>query len=277
MDPARAFTAYARNAPGVDFQTFGEGLRPEIRERLARAQAVLPFPIRVSSGARTNNPNSQHYGGNAVDISMRDLSDEQRLLLARAMIREAGFNRIGAYSGNTGLHVDMKDQRRPDGKPWAMFDKTAMKLDAAPEWFRTAVEATPGQAFAARAAGARAGRQARNGNEITVRPRSQAPEAPAPEISTFLGMPTEQAMGLGAGLLGTIVAAFGGFGNGDDGGAAQAKGLVQQPMARPEMPAVVPPEAFLGAPRQAAQVYDPAPALMPAAPEIIGNQRVRRG
>lgn len=118
-------------------------LAKSVRNSLTNAQGLVSFPISIRSGYRdpeTNSkvggaPHSEHMDGNAVDIDLRGLSNAQRTELVQALVK-AGFNRLGAYSGNTGLHVDMKDQRNEDGSPWAMFDRTAANMHKAPKWFK---------------------------------------------------------------------------------------------------------------------------------------------
>ena len=119
-----------------------KGIKNDVLTRLTSVQDLVPFDIKIRSGARDPTTNekvggahgSEHLSGNAADIDLKGLSDEQRTQLVSQLVK-SGFNRIGAYSGNTGLHVDMKDQRQPDGSPWPMFDRTKDNMDKAPSWF----------------------------------------------------------------------------------------------------------------------------------------------
>jgi uncharacterized protein YcbK (DUF882 family) len=115
----------------------------ELRKPLEETAEALGFPLIIRSGHRDTRhnrrvggaPGSEHVTGNAVDLDLRGLSDEQRKDLVKELVLR-GVNRLGAYSGNTGLHVDMKDQRHPDGSPWAMFNRSARNMGSAPSWFK---------------------------------------------------------------------------------------------------------------------------------------------
>lgn len=128
----------------VQWNGYGDGLKPGIVTVLNAAQALVDFPITLSSGARDPSRNkaaggvggSQHLTGNAVDISLKGLTNDQRTQLVRALA-QTGALRIGAYSGNTGLHVDMgKGWGVPKGySVYPMFDKSFFNMGGAPKWF----------------------------------------------------------------------------------------------------------------------------------------------
>ncbi|CAB4159083.1 Peptidase M15A, C-terminal [uncultured Caudovirales phage] len=144
----RTFAGFARHQdslPGIAWNNVDRTqLDPSVADRLDRLQTNMPFPIEIRSGFRDPSRNaavggarnSEHTTGRAVDISLRGLDDEQRRLLVATATGPGMFNRVGAYSGNTGLHLDMRDQRLPDGTSWPMFDRSRANTPNAPSWFR---------------------------------------------------------------------------------------------------------------------------------------------
>lgn len=116
-------------------------------ESVQRMASLDPDGVSLSSGYRDPEKNaavggkkdSQHLHGNAVDRSLKGMTDEEKTR-AVADARYAGFERIGAYSGKKGLHLDNAtrwegDPRsQPDGT-YAMFDASADNMGNAPGWF----------------------------------------------------------------------------------------------------------------------------------------------
>lgn len=254
--------------PGINWRDMQNGLQPAIVDALTRAQATLGFPLTLSSGARPNGrPTSQHFHGNAVDISLAGLPDDQRTAIVKALAA-AGFNRLGAYSGNTGLHADMKDQRQPNGQPWLMFDRTAANMHMAPAWFRGAFG--DGTAYAAAPQG--------RVNEVTIN-KAPAPVAERPMglMETLAGLDTNQKMGLGLGALGAIASlAMGGSGPVPEGLAPQSP-PVMAPPTRLDMPQLAPPEFTLGRAVQSAG-FDALPSPQEVMTGgLIGRPQLRRG
>jgi hypothetical protein len=130
---------------------YNSGLTPAVVQALTKAQSLVDFPIVVRSGARSAEGNraaggaraSEHLGGNAVDISLNGLTEAQRTMLTRALV-QAGVRRIGAYSGNTGLHIDMKNQGPAKGYPvWPMYDRSINNMGRAPAWFTAGLRGGP--------------------------------------------------------------------------------------------------------------------------------------
>jgi muramidase (phage lysozyme) len=77
----------------------------------------------------------EHTHGNAMDVSLRGLSDTQRAELVQAL-RARGAKRFITYSKYPDmLHVDLKDQRG-NGQPYFMHDKSARNMNNAPDWFK---------------------------------------------------------------------------------------------------------------------------------------------
>jgi len=272
VDASRAFTAYAQakaSGPGVNWRELQGGLQPGVVDALTRAQAALGFPINLVSGARPNGrPTSQHFHGNAVDISLAGLPDDQRTAVVKALAA-AGFNRLGAYSGNTGLHADMKDQRQPNGQPWLMFDRTAANMHMAPAWFRGA--------FGDGTAYARTPQAPGQGREITISKAAPQAERPATLMETLAGLDTTQKAGLGLGVLGAIASlAMGGSGPVPEGLQAQSPPVAAPPV-RLDMPQLAPAEFTLGRAVQSAG-FDALPTPQDVMTGgLIGRPQLRRG
>ena len=97
------------SAPYVEKQA--EGLGPEINQRLSRLQQLHgEFTITSTTGGvmgpgTGHSRGSLHYSGQAVDIHINSLSQEERMRLVENA-RRAGFNRIGL--ANDHLHLDMR-------------------------------------------------------------------------------------------------------------------------------------------------------------------------
>jgi Peptidase M15 len=128
---------------------YDSNLKPEVVDVLNHAQSLVDFPISLSSGYRSPKRNaavggakkSQHLTGNAVDISVKGLTDAQRTQLTRALV-QSGALRLGAYKGNTGLHVDMAPGYAPRGDypVYAMFDRSANNMAGAQPWFKAGLD-----------------------------------------------------------------------------------------------------------------------------------------
>lgn len=131
-------------------------LQPTFRSALTDTSAALGMPLRILSGHRgEDHPVEQakmfrgygageHTKGNASDIDMTGMSEEQRIQLVREL-RSRGVLRFGTYSNMPNvLHVDTKDQNK-DGQSWFMHDKTNTKMESAPAWFKQAAAEPPGQ------------------------------------------------------------------------------------------------------------------------------------
>jgi muramidase (phage lysozyme) len=77
----------------------------------------------------------EHTHGNAMDVSMKGLSDDQRSMLVQKLISKGAkrFITYGRYPDM--LHVDLKDQTG-NGQPYFMHNKSAKNLKSAPAWIR---------------------------------------------------------------------------------------------------------------------------------------------
>ena len=63
---------------------------------------------KVGSSREKNTPDSRHFHGDAIDVSVQGLSDSQKLKLV-ADAKKAGFTGFGF--GNNILHIDMGRNR----------------------------------------------------------------------------------------------------------------------------------------------------------------------
>lgn len=139
-------------APGIAWNGKDSNLEPELVAAIDSASTNLTFGLNVVSGYRTREQNeaaggasqSQHIHGNAIDISIKGMSDAQKSALVTSLA-EAGAKRIGIYSGNTGLHVDMAEgYPPPEGFTfYPMFDSSFHKLGNAPAWFVETAKGNP--------------------------------------------------------------------------------------------------------------------------------------
>jgi hypothetical protein len=123
--------------PGVELGM----LSAPTRNMLTYIQRNSTLPdLSITSGHRTIEKNravggstrSQHLHGNALDIPIAHLSDEQKSnLLAQAIA--AGAKGIGIYKGGKTLHIDTRS--RPDmwgANPGAPYD--SVRPEAFPAW-----------------------------------------------------------------------------------------------------------------------------------------------
>jgi hypothetical protein len=133
----------------VQWNGYDANLKPEVVQVLNKAQQLVDFPIVLNSGYRSPERNkrvkgaskSQHLTGNAVDISLRGLNDQQRTQLTRALAQSGG-KRLIAYTGNTKMHLDMASGYKPQKgySAYAMFDRSAANMDRAYPWFKAGLD-----------------------------------------------------------------------------------------------------------------------------------------
>lgn len=136
----RAFTDYARQT--TDLGAFDEGqLSPAAQGvvRSIRDESGVPS-LQVTSGFRSPTKNaavggakgSQHIQGNAVDISLRGLTEAQKAAVLDTAAK-AGARGVGIYNGGTTLHVDT----RPDAAFWGpnrAAPYSGAPISSAPDW-----------------------------------------------------------------------------------------------------------------------------------------------
>lgn len=104
---------------------------------LSVTSAGRPGAINASVGGVKN---SSHITGEAIDISLAGMSDEEKSK-AVENAKMAGFTGIGAYSNNNSLHLDMNPRESIErnalnkGIAYGMFDYSQANLANAPGWF----------------------------------------------------------------------------------------------------------------------------------------------
>lgn len=128
-----------------------ETISPTLRTTLTAASQELGRDLTISSGYRSGNHpverrkrngGGEHTRGNAADISMAGMNDNQRADLVRALMAQ-GVTRFITYTGSPDmLHVDLKKQKGSNGLPYFMHDKSARNLRRAPAWLRAIAEET---------------------------------------------------------------------------------------------------------------------------------------
>jgi hypothetical protein len=97
------------------------------------------FPnVNVTSALRPGDTNSQHARGNAADLSLRGLPQEQRAALVQNLTagRYGNVGGLGTYNA-TGdlLHVDTRSGSKMAWGP----DRSRASLNQTPQWFQAAV------------------------------------------------------------------------------------------------------------------------------------------
>lgn len=133
-------------ALGFDHPDQAAGVNPQLKSMVADTFKELGLDnAEVISGYRSPSHPSErnkksgggeHTHGNAMDVSMKGLSDQQRAQLVNGLIVKGAkrFITYGKYPDM--LHVDLKDQTG-NGAPYFMHDKSARNLRRAPAWFQS--------------------------------------------------------------------------------------------------------------------------------------------
>lgn len=157
--PELNYDRFNAKAPSVNWGGIDpDEVDPYTREKIEEAQSQLDFSINITSGFRDKATNarvggaskSQHTHGRAADISLSNLDDDQRsdLVSALGRVSEKGKGRVGAYSGNTGLHYDTAPHSTQNyGGLHPMYDKTIKNMDRAPSWFSKGLQAVEKQDY----------------------------------------------------------------------------------------------------------------------------------
>lgn len=125
------------------------GINEGLRTILTNASSQLGMQLKITSGTRSAEYNasvggaedSRHVHGDAADIDMSGMDDNERYALLQEL-RAQGVKRFITYSKSPNmLHVDMSEANGPE---WFMFDKSNKNIGKAPTWFQTAAgEARP--------------------------------------------------------------------------------------------------------------------------------------
>ena len=119
-----------------------EDLTPQLREFAFGLSSKYNIPI--TSGFRDKSHNdavggassSQHLHGNAVDLSLKGISEAEKAKVIADILADPRTGGIGHYD-NESIHVDFRQGGRA---AWGQ-DRTSKSLATAPAWFRSAVEA----------------------------------------------------------------------------------------------------------------------------------------
>lgn len=119
------------------------GLQPAFKTALLNTSSYLGKQLKITSGHRDAEYNasvggakdSRHVHGDAADIDMTGMSDEERYNLVQTL-RANGMKRFISYSKSPNmLHVDMSDAQ---GQSWFMHDKSNDTMHRAPTWLQRA-------------------------------------------------------------------------------------------------------------------------------------------
>jgi hypothetical protein len=128
-----------------------EGLTPETIAHVEAMARMNPHSrLSITSAKRSKSQNrkaggarrSQHLTGNAYDMDLSGLTDEQRAQRV-AQARALGADRIGSYANHPDmLHVDFaKRYGNNAGGVYAMHNLSANNLSKAPGWMKAGLQA----------------------------------------------------------------------------------------------------------------------------------------
>lgn len=127
-----------------------EGLQASFKDALLNTSSALGKRLKITSGHRDaaynasvgGAKNSEHVHGNAADIDMSGMDDQERADLVQ-QLRANGMKRFITYKNSPNmLHVDMSEANGPQ---WFMFDKSNANMPNAPKWFQDVAAAPPPQ------------------------------------------------------------------------------------------------------------------------------------
>lgn len=189
QEPEAGGTAPAMRAPfvssaaptgGTQAAGAAAGTTNQIQNVVQRITQEFPA-VAVTSGLRPGDTSSQHATGNAVDLSLRGLSQEQRATLVQNITsgRYGNVGGLGTYNAAGDLlHVDTRSGPRMAWGP----NRSRTSLDQTPQWFQTAVMAWAGSTPGAAPTLTAANREQEPGpgeRQITAAAASPAPSAPS--------------------------------------------------------------------------------------------------
>ena len=136
------------------------------------------FPgVNVTSALRAGSGTSQHASGNAVDLSLRGLSQDQRASLVQNLTsgKYGNVGGLGTYNASGDLlHVDTRSGPKMAWGP----NRSRTSLNETPQWFQQAVAAWMGGTQTA-AAGGGGEQEPRPGGEQTASPAPSTPSSGA--------------------------------------------------------------------------------------------------
>lgn len=172
------------------------GTSSQIQTIVQRISQEFPN-VNVTSALRPGDTNSQHGHGNAVDLSLRGLSQEQRATLVQNLTsgRYGNVGGLGTYNA-TGdlLHVDTRSGARMAWGP----NRSRTSLDQTPQWFQTAVMPWMGGSATAAAQQEPTGAGQQAATPAPSRPSSGAQVAQASvrsEVSTMQSQQVSTSLG----------------------------------------------------------------------------------
>lgn len=113
------------------------GLEPAVQQVIQRVQIDFPG-VEIISGHRPHSHGSQHQTGRAVDLSLRQLNEQQRAQLVENLTtgRYGDVGGLGMYNarGDT-IHIDVRQGQRQAWGP----NHSRTSLHQTPLWFQSAV------------------------------------------------------------------------------------------------------------------------------------------
>lgn len=151
MKQAPSMSAFNRREPPTGSKGTVEnfdrtGLSPQANSMVDRIAKDVPG-LGVNSGFRSAQRNaevggaksSQHIQGNAIDINVAGMSNEQKRDVLESAVR-GGARGVGIYASGNSLHVDVRDSPTT----WGPSGYTGSGIGAMPEWSRDTLEAMYG-------------------------------------------------------------------------------------------------------------------------------------
>jgi hypothetical protein len=106
---------------------------------------ALNIPVNVISGARSSEANtaaggaknSEHLGGNAIDVSLKGLNDQQRQKLIDTFLSDPKVGGFGYYNGDS-IHIDAQQGAKT---AWGSDQTAATVGKGWPDWLTQRVNA----------------------------------------------------------------------------------------------------------------------------------------
>lgn len=123
------------------------GINPQFANILSTSAVQLGIDFDITSGTRSKSHNeavggatdSRHVHKDAVDISLKGKSDEEKANIVRTL-RANGVQRFIAYSKDESIHVDMDPKF---GAGYFMFDRSKDNMGKAPAWYQEVAKEVP--------------------------------------------------------------------------------------------------------------------------------------
>lgn len=117
------------------------GVSAGLRTALENTMGVIGQSLTITSGHRSKEhnekvggaKNSYHVKGEAADIDMTGMSDQERANLVRTLAAQGVGGFITYTNSPNMLHVDMR--KNASGKPHFMHDRSSENMGNSPRWF----------------------------------------------------------------------------------------------------------------------------------------------